>query len=151
RNIQLKRQGTVVHSLDLYDMLIRGDTTDDTKLLPGDVIFVPPVGPTVSIDGQVHRPAIYEQKGETTVAELIALAGGLLPEADTSNAMLTRIDANQHRIVLPVDISGRNGKTEAIHNGDVLRVMRLRPTLDAGITVQGHVFTPGAFAYRNDI
>ncbi|MBS0418951.1 MAG: SLBB domain-containing protein [Proteobacteria bacterium] len=151
RNIQLKRQGAVVHNLDLYDMLIRGDTTDDTKLLPGDVIFVPPVGPTVSVDGQVHRPAIYELKGETTVAELVALAGGLLPEADTSNAMLTRIDPNQHRIVLPVEIAGRNGKTEAIHNGDVLRVMRLRPTLDAGITVKGQVFTPGAFAYRNGI
>jgi polysaccharide biosynthesis/export protein len=151
RDIQLKRQGAVVHHLDLYDMLIRGDTTDDTKLLPGDVIFVPPVGSTVSIDGQVHRPAIYEQKGEATVADLIALAGGLLPEADTSNAMLTRIDANQHRIVLPVDISGRSGKTEAIHNGDVLRVMRLRPTLDAGVTVKGQVFTPGAFAYRNGI
>src|SRR5258705_4517788 len=34
------------------------------------------------------------------------------------------------------------------HNGDLLRVTRLRPTLDSGVMVQGHVFTPGAFAYR---
>jgi len=41
RNIQLKRQGAVVRRLDLYDLLIRGDRRH-TKLLPGDVIFVPP-------------------------------------------------------------------------------------------------------------
>ena len=52
RNIELKRQSTVVRRLDLYDMLIRGDTTDDTKLLQGDVIFIPPVGPTVGVDGE---------------------------------------------------------------------------------------------------
>src|SRR5205823_1823073 len=95
RNIELKRQGSLVRRLDLYDMLIRGDTTDDTKLLPGDVIFVPPVGPTVSVEGEVRRPAIYEQKGEATVADVISLAGGLTPDADPSNAMLTRIDAGR--------------------------------------------------------
>ncbi len=151
RNIELKRQGAVVHRLDLYDMLIHGDTTDDTKLLPGDVIFVPPVGPTVSVDGEVHRPAIYEQKGEASVADIIRLADGLTPEADTSNAMVTRIDAGQRRVVLPVDLSGQAGKAQAVHNGDVLRVMRLRPTLDSGISVKGQVFTPGAFAFRDGI
>src|SRR2546430_10682076 len=60
RNIQLKRRGELVRRLDLYDMLIRGDASDDARLLPGDVIFVPPVGPTVTVDGEVHRPAIYE-------------------------------------------------------------------------------------------
>src|SRR5205823_7817335 len=50
RNIQLKRGGELVRRLDLYDMLIRGDTTDDAKLLPGDVIFVPPIGPTVTVE-----------------------------------------------------------------------------------------------------
>ncbi|TLY82601.1 MAG: polysaccharide export protein, partial [Gammaproteobacteria bacterium] len=44
RNIQLKRRGELVRRLDLYDMLIRGDASDDARLLPGDVIFVPPVG-----------------------------------------------------------------------------------------------------------
>ena len=36
-------QGAVVRRLDLYDLLLRGDTSDDAKLLPGDVIFIPPV------------------------------------------------------------------------------------------------------------
>ena len=151
RNITLKRQGAIVRNLDLYDMLIRGDTTDDTKLLPGDVIFVPPVGPTVSVEGEVRRPAIYEQKGTTSVADIVGLAGGLTPDADTSSAMLTRIDAQRHRVVLQVDPTAAAAKSTFVQNGDLLRVTRLRPTLDSGIVVQGHVFTTGNFAYQDGL
>jgi len=149
RNITLKRQGEVVRTLDLYDMLIRGDTTDDTKLLPGDVIFVPPVGPTVGVEGEVRRPAIYEEKGETSVEDVIRLAGGLTPEADTSNAMLTRIDSDRHRIVMQVDPSAPAAKSLTVRNGDLLRVSRLRPTLDSGVVLKGQVFTTGAFAFHD--
>ncbi|MDE2136358.1 MAG: SLBB domain-containing protein [Gammaproteobacteria bacterium] len=150
RNIQLKRNGALVRELDLYDLLIRGDTTDDAKLLPGDVIFIPAVGPTASIEGEVRRPAIYEIKSESSVADLLQLAGGLTPEADVSDVMVTRIDASQHRIVVPIDVSVAAGK-EPVRNGDLVRVMRLRPTLDSGIVVQGHLYTPGTFAYRQGI
>jgi len=148
RNIQLKRQGQLVRRLDLYDMLIRGDTTDDAKLLQGDVIFIPPIGPTVSVDGEVHRPAIYEIRNESSVADVVQLAGGLTAEADTAKLALTRIDASLHRVVLRVDLSDRAGQAEIVRNGDSLRISRLRPTLDAGVLVQGYVYTPGAFAYR---
>jgi polysaccharide export outer membrane protein len=148
RNIQLKRGGELVRRLDLYDMLIRGETTDDAKLLPGDVIFIPPIGPTVTVDGEVHRPAIYEIRNESSVADVIQLAGGLTPEADTGKLALTRIDAGLHRVVLQVDLSARAGQSETVRNGDSLRVSRLRPTLDAGVLVQGYVYTPGAFAYH---
>jgi polysaccharide biosynthesis/export protein len=148
RRILLKRQGTLVRTLDLYDLLIRGDTTDDNKLEQGDVIFIPPVGSTVSVAGEVHRPAIYEVKNESTVADLVNLAGGLTPQADEGKAMLARVDENQHRVVLRVDLGKAGAKTEPLRNGDVLRVSRLRPTLDAGIVLSGHVFTPGNYAYH---
>src|SRR5205823_9546076 len=109
RNIQLKRRGELVRRLDLYDMLIRGDTTDDARLLPGDVIFVPPVGPTVTVEGEVHRPAIYEIRNESSVAEVVQLAGGLTPEADTAKVALTRIHAHLHRVVLQVALSRAAG------------------------------------------
>jgi polysaccharide biosynthesis/export protein len=148
RAIQLKRRGALIRRLDLYDMLIRGNTTDDARLLPDDVVFIPAIGPTVSVDGEVHRPAIYELRRESSVAEVIQLAGGLTPEADTEKLALTRIDDNLHRVVLQVDMAAEGGRATAVRNGDSLRVARLRPTLDAGIVVQGHVYTPGAFAYR---
>ena len=148
RNIQLKRQGSVVRTLDLYDLLIRGDTSDDTKLLPGDVIFVPPVGTTVSIDGEVRRPAIYETKRESTVADLVQLAGGMTPEADVSMATLMRIDESQRRIALRINPVAVGAQSEMLRNGDLISIPRLRPTLDSGVYVQGHVFTEGVFAYR---
>jgi polysaccharide biosynthesis/export protein len=151
RKIELKRRGVLVRQLDLYDLLIKGDTTDDEKLLQGDVIFIPPVGATVGVDGEVRRPAIYEIKNEATVADIIGLAGGLTPLADTSKAMLTRIDEQERRVVLPVSLSADGSKREAVHNGDQLRVTRLRPTLDSGVTVEGHVYTAGNFAYRRGL
>src|SRR5690606_10701451 len=47
RTIQLERAGRTVATLDLYDLLVKGDTSADLRLLPGDVIFVPPIGRTV--------------------------------------------------------------------------------------------------------
>jgi polysaccharide export outer membrane protein len=150
RNIQLKRRGALVRSLDLYDLLIRGDTSDDAKLVQGDVIFIPPVGSTVSVDGEVRRPAIYEIKHESTLTDVVQLAGGLTPEADTTKAMLTRIDLARHRIVIAADLSA-GARSEAVQNGDLLRVLRLRPTVDSGIVVQGHLYAPGTFAYHQGI
>jgi polysaccharide export outer membrane protein len=64
RKIQLKRSGKLIQTLDLYDLLIRGDTKKDVRLQSGDVIFVPPIGPTVGVGGYVKRPAIYELTSE---------------------------------------------------------------------------------------
>lgn len=150
RRIELKRQGALVRELDLYDLLIRGDTTNDTKLLQGDVIFIPPVGSMVAVDGEVHRPAIYEIKQESTVVDVVRLAGGLTAQADSSSASLTRIDEQSRRIVLKVDLSS-GAPAQDLRNGDLLRIPRLRPTLDSGIVVQGHVYSPGNFAFRQGI
>ncbi len=148
RRIELKRNGVLVRTLDLYDLLIHGSTADDVKLLQGDVVFVPPVGPTVAIDGQVERPAIYEIKNENTPAQVLALAGGLTPDADTSKATLTRILPNGERVVLPLRLTAAAGAAEGLRNGDLIHVPRLKPTLDSAVLLQGHVYTPGPYAYR---
>lgn len=148
RDIQLKRQGEVIRHLDLYDMLIGGDTSDDAKLLPGDVIFIPTVGSTVSIDGEVRRPAIYELLGENSVADLLRIAGGLTPEADLGRTSLMRIDAGSRRVVLDVNLADAAGLGLNLRNGDALHVSSLRPQLDAGVTLAGFVHRPGSFAWR---
>lgn len=148
RDIQLKRQGAIVRRFDLYDLLLRGDTGDDTKLMPGDVIFIPPVLATVAVDGEVHRPAIYELKGNTTVADIVQLAGGVTANADTSRAALVRVNDRRARVVVNVPLDNAQGRGELVRNGDSLRVLRLRPTLDQGVTLEGHVFNPAPVAWR---
>jgi protein involved in polysaccharide export with SLBB domain len=151
RDIQLKRQGTIVRRFDLYDLLLRGDTGDDTKLLPGDVIFIPPVLATVAVDGEVNRPAIYELKGNTTVSDVVQLAGGVTANADTSRAALVRVNDQRARIVVNVPLDDSRGRGELVRNGDSLRVLRLRPTLDKGVTVEGHVFNPSPVAWHEGL
>ncbi|MDI5862105.1 polysaccharide biosynthesis/export family protein, partial [Shewanella xiamenensis] len=60
RNVQLKRNGKLVGTLDLYDLLLKGDASGDLRLRSGDVVFIPSIGGLVSVSGEVRRPAIYE-------------------------------------------------------------------------------------------
>jgi len=151
RDIQLKRRGAVIRRFDLYDLLLRGDTGDDTKLDPGDVIFIPPGSATVAVDGEVHRPAIYELKGNTSVAEIVQLAGGMTPEADPGRAALVRVNDQRVRVVVNVPLDTASGRGELLRNGDSLRILRLRPTLDKGVTVEGHVFNPASVAWHEGL
>ena len=148
RDIQLKRAGVIVRRLDLYDVLLNGDTSNDVRLLPGDVIFVPPVGRTAGIEGEVRRPAIYEIKGDGSAADLLYLAGGLMPEADPRLARLTRIDDKHERTVVDLDLTAPQDRVTRLQTGDVLRVYSIRPTLQNAVALEGHVFRPGPSQYR---
>jgi protein involved in polysaccharide export with SLBB domain len=148
RNIALKRDGRLITTLDLYDLLLRGDTSGDRQLLPGDVIFIPPIGDTVSVYGSVRRPAIYELKGEKTAADAIAMAGGLLPDADAVDGQLERILPSRLRQMHNIDLSAALGRSTPLQNGDKLRVPEIRPTLENSVTLSGYVFRPGQFEYH---
>ena len=148
RNIQLKRNGRLVTVLDLYDLLLHGDTSGDRQLLPGDVIFIPPIGPIVSVDGAVRRPAIYEVKGEKTVADAVELAGGLSPEADAKLVQMERILPSSLHEMQNVDLTSEASHKFLLANGDKLRVPLIRPTLENSVTLTGYVFRPGQFEYK---
>lgn len=148
RNIQLKRAGRTVTTLDLYDLLLRGDTTADARLLPGDVIFVPPVGATVGLGGEVRRPAIYELKDETTAAQLLALGGGLTPQADPAVTTLERVNEERQRVTVALNLATTEGRARTLQNGDVVRVPTIRPILEESVTISGHVHRPGEHQFR---
>lgn len=148
RNIQLKRSGRTVTTLDLYDLLLRGDTSADARLLPGDVIFVPPVGTTVGLGGEVRRPAIYELKSETSAAQLLQLGGGLTPEADPKVATLDRVDERRARVTVDVDLASAAGQSQLLRTGDTLRIPTIRPVLEDSVAVSGFVHRPGEYQFR---
>ena len=116
RDIQLKRSGKIIGHLDLYDLLLKGDTSNDRRLLPGDVIFVPPVGPTAGIAGEVRRPAIYELKHERSVKELLELAGNLTPASYPKASQIERITEKRERTILDVDLTSEQGLNSRIQN-----------------------------------
>lgn len=152
RDIQVKRGGATVGRLDLYDLLLRGDTRSDLRLLDGDVILVTPIGPTVRVEGEVRRPAVYELKGANTVADVVQLAGGLTPNADRSRLVLAQTDGAQRRVLTDIAIGIAGAASgPAVGNGDALRVLSLRPVVDSGVAVEGHVYRPGLIAWRDGL
>ncbi len=148
RNIALRRNGATVGTLDLYDLLLRGDTRGDLRLQSGDAIFVPPIGARVAVDGEVRRPAIYEIKNEESVADLIALAGGMNASANRAAVKLERVVANRGTTVQDVDLGGA-GARSAVRDGDVLRVPQSLQQLESSVRLAGNVFQPGLYQWRD--
>jgi polysaccharide biosynthesis/export protein len=147
RNVQLKRGGATVATLDLYDLLLSGDTSKDLQLRQGDAIFVPPIGRMATVAGQIHRPAIYEFRDGTTLARMVDLAGGLRPEADPRVVRLERVDADRSRSVMNVDLSTAAGQSQRLMSGDVITVPKVLEDT-RGVTLEGHVQRPGAYAWH---
>jgi polysaccharide biosynthesis/export protein len=148
RTIQLKRNGQVAATLDLYDLLLRGDTRNDLRLSQGDVVFIPPVGPQVGVDGEVRRPGIYELRGEATAGDLVQLGGGLSATAFPQRASLARISADHERTVEDIDLRSAAGLGTRVRSGDLLEVPGVLERIDNAVTLAGHVFRPRSLQHR---
>ncbi|NIB39715.1 polysialic acid transporter [Pseudomaricurvus alkylphenolicus] len=150
RNIQLIRGSERVANLDLYDLLLKGHSGQDIYLAHNDTIFVPPIGPVVYVGGEVQRPAIYELRGETSVGQMIDMAGGLLPTASLKDSHIERIEEGGFRSLL--DFSNANDEMAirkmGVSNGDFLRVLALEDQLRDVVLLSGQVQRPGGYQYR---
>lgn len=151
RNIQLKRKGKIVTSLDLYDLLLNGDTSEDSRLLPGDVIFIPTIGETIGVSGEVKRPAIYEIEKERTVEQALDLAGGLLPTAYLPASRIERITNSGEKTLVNLDISTKEGKSFHLKDADVIQIFSTLDTMQDIVKLEGHVKRPGGFAWKENI
>jgi len=147
RNIQHKRDGKLIGELDLYDLLLAGDTSDDNRLQPGDVIFIPPVGNRVGIDGEVYRPALYELKNSTNLQELVNLAGGLTPQAYPQLVRIERNNVDFLRIIAEADLTTQKGKQAKVRPGDRIEVASISDITGQYVEVKGAATRPGRFAW----
>jgi protein involved in polysaccharide export with SLBB domain len=149
----------LVQTVDVYDLLLHGVKTDLARLENGDTVQVPPIGPQVTVEGMVRRPAIYELLDEKTLASVLDLAGGLLPTATLRHIEVQRIVAHDKQTMLSVDIPEVGNAAEVtktlesfeIHDGDRVRVYPIVPYNQDTIYVEGHVVRPGRYSYRADM
>ena len=151
RDIQLKRDGQIVTRLDFYDLLLRGDTRNDARLLPGDVIFVPPVGAVVGVGGRVRRPALYELRDEKTLASVLEMAGGLLADAYPQSVQIERVWEAQARSVLTADVTQPQAGEQLIRDGDVIRVFTITDRLEQSVRLSGWVVRSGAYQWKPEM
>jgi protein involved in polysaccharide export with SLBB domain len=149
RHIQLKRGGKVIVDYDLYDLLQRGDKSTDVQLLPGDVIYIPPVGSQVAVTGSVKVPGIYELKSATdsTVGDAISLAAGLTNVAAEEKARLERIDEGRMRSMAEVSLDNA-GRSTTLRSGDILEIGAVVNRYKDAVTLRGNVANPGRFMWK---
>lgn len=148
RDIQLKRNGKLITRLDLYDLLLHGDTSGDKRLQPGDVIFAPPVGKITAVAGEVRRPAIYELKNEQTVQDMLSIAGGMLPTAYPKVTQLERITREGERTLLDIDATVSANLQQPVRDGDVVRVYSILEKMENIVLLSGHVQRPGGVQWH---
>ncbi len=154
RILRQYRGRQLVKDIDLYDFLLHGMRSEDERLLPGDTILVPPAGPQVTVEGMVHRPAIYELNGEQSLDEVLQLAGGVLVSADLKQINVARIEAHERRTMFSLQLN--DNQTE-LHNelaafkvkdGDDVVISQITPYNEQAVYLEGHVYHPGKFPYR---
>ena len=147
RHIQVRRDGATITDFDFYDLLIMGDKSKDVRLLPGDVLYFPHVGPLVAISGSVNTPAIYEMKDNSSLNDLIEIAGDLSTVADNSKITIDRLVDHQSRKTLefPYDEQSR---TLPLKDGDIVRVFSIVSRFEDTVTLRGNVSNPGRYPWK---
>lgn len=150
RKIQLKRRGKLIATLDLYDLLLSGDTSNDVRLQPGDSVFIPVATKTVAIAGNVNRPAIYELKNERSFKGLLRLSGGATPTAFLKKTNVTRITKSGFKTTKQVNLTTSKGLYSRVKNGDYVNVPGLVNEFKNTITLIGEINRPGKLPwYKN--
>jgi protein involved in polysaccharide export with SLBB domain len=149
RKVELRRGNQLVRTIDLYSLLLAGNEQGDEQLQPGDVIFVPVIGPVVGMVGDVKRPAIYElgRSGEP-LNSVIKLGGGVSAFGYSQRVQVERVDAHEKRIALDVDLNDIRSQRFDVRDGDLIKVYPVLPTQQNIVTVRGSVNRPGKFEWH---
>ncbi|MEE8477863.1 MAG: SLBB domain-containing protein [Gemmatimonadales bacterium] len=158
RRILIRRRGRVVDSLDIYDYLLRGDTSGDARLESGDVVFVPVRGTRVTMTGSIVRPAIYELKPGESLRDVIRGAGGFEANALRSRVQIHRIlppvargAGGPDRVVIEVvsnEFIDGDGPAFPMEPGDSVMVFAIAERQQRYVTVEGNVGMEGRIGFR---
>ena len=155
RALKHYRGKQLVEEVDAYDLLLHGVRSDLNRLENGDTLLVPPVGAQATVDGMVRRPAIYELHGESSLAEVLELAGGVLPTATLRHVEVQRVEAHEKRTMLTLDLSRAGGEAGEqqldafkVRDGDAIHIFPIAPYNESAIYLEGHVLRPGRYSYQ---
>jgi protein involved in polysaccharide export with SLBB domain len=157
RIIQHYRGKQLIEQVDSYDLLLHGVRGDLQRLQAGDTIRVPPLSGEVTVEGMVRRPAIYELNGESNLAAVLELAGGVLPTGTLRHVDVERVEDHESRTMLRLDIPETDNQEQVrqaledftVQDGDKIKITPILPYADKTVYLDGHVSRPGKFAYRD--
>ena len=149
RRVELKRSGEIITRLDLYDLLLRGDTSADQALQPGDVIFVPVVEKQIAVSGAVRRPAKYEIIEEGTLQDAVRLAGGTTDRSVLSRVRVERLNTDFQPEVR--NFNYQENKDTRILSGDRISIGIAGTNIRNVVSIKGPVVKEGDFEWREGL
>jgi protein involved in polysaccharide export with SLBB domain len=149
RNVQLKRSGEIITTLDLYDLLLDGDTSTDQALQPGDVIFVPTIAKQISVDGAVRRPARYEILDEESLQDAVRLAGGTTERSVLSRVRIERLNEDFQPEIR--NFNYQENKDNKILSGDRISIGIAGSNIRNVVSIIGPVENDGDFEWREGL
>ena len=134
RNVELLRKGKRF-TLNLYDVMFKGDASQNVIVDAGDIITVPelPVfGERVYVLGEVNTQGIYRLKDASDLLASLSLAGGPTRLAVKSDIKIIReyMESKGAPVILSAsydDITKRGDISQnvALKNGDIVWVPRI--------------------------
>lgn len=155
RTLRHSRGKQLVQQVDAYDLLLHGVRADLMRLEDGDTLLVPPLGPQVTVDGMVRRPAVYELLDEKSLADVLALAGGILPTAALRHIEVQRVEAHEKHTMLALDLATNSDGEAAkqmnafqVQDGDQIHIFPIASYNQDAVYLQGHVLRPGRYSYK---
>lgn len=148
RNIEIKRNNSIISTYDFYDFLLKGSLESDVVLQDGDVIFVPFIENSVTLGGAFKRPYRYEIIEGETIKDAINLAGGYNSDVqDSQNLELSSIDLESaKRTIVYLDAS--QDLTRRLNDGDVINISSVSGLMPQTISLEGEFKNPGVYSIQ---
>jgi protein involved in polysaccharide export with SLBB domain len=150
RSIQVKRNGSVIETLDVYKYLTSGDIGSRIYLENNDFVLVTFYDKKVLATGQFKRPMYYQLKKEEGVKDLIKYTGGFTPDAFSSDIKIIRTE-NEKQVIHDVNataIVDMSNIDYLLKDGDIVKADLIKPGIINKVVLQGEVAYPGNYELR---
>lgn len=148
RDIQLIRNGKKYATVDLYELILKGQAPDNLILEEGDIVIVPPYKQLVDIDGSVKRPMYYEMKDGETVQDIINYAGGFSGDAYKENVRIVRQNGREYQVFT---VEAPQYDEFILKDGDAITVGTMIDRYENRLEIKGAVYRPGIYQLGDDI
>ena len=143
RNIQVKRNGSLVNSYDFYDLILKGDASKDIRLQESDAVFFPLLEDRIRIDGAVQRPGFYEIKKGESVGDILSYAG--IVNKQDLKIQFARYDKDRKARVVKMLSYSDATKENILLNGDSINVVSSLGIEPMHVEITGQVLYPGFY------
>jgi protein involved in polysaccharide export with SLBB domain len=143
RNIQVKRNGTLVNSYDFYDLILKGDTSKDIRLQESDAVYFPLIQDKIRIDGSVQRPGFYEIKKGETIGNILAYSG--IKNNQDIKIQFSRYNKDKKLRSVEMFLNTDSTRKIMLMNGDSINVITSSGIRPLHVQISGEVLYPGYY------